>query len=213
MKRAVAFFLVHITIWTGLVYVGAGSDRLDYDKLGESSTPWVRQFQIALLAVLVLQVAFLTRERWWGDVFRDTPRSARWWMWLPPVFIVLVGLALLTNEGVSDAPRSYWIGMTITMLLVGITEEITFRGILVVGARRQGSNERSVLLMSSALFGLFHFPNWILGQDLVDTLRQVIFTAVIGTAFYALRRASGTLMACIALHAAYDWVIIQGAFA
>lgn len=212
MKRVLGFFFVHVIVWTALVYGVPGNDRLDYELLGDSSTPWVRQFIVALLAVLVLQIVFISRHGMWREVMADRTRSARWLMWIPSILIVFVGVVALVDSGISDAPRAYWIGMTITMVLVGLTEEITFRGILVVGVRRTGGGEAAALLVSSLLFGLFHLPNWLLGQDLVTTLRQVVFTAVVGAAFYSLRRASGSIVACIILHAAYDWVLIQGSF-
>ncbi len=92
--------------------------------------------------------------------------------------------------------------------MVGTTEELTFRGILQAGGRWL-SDERTAWLVSSALFGLFHLPNAVLGQSLGGSIRQMIGTAVIGSAFSCLRRVSGSLVPCIVLHAAYDWVLIQ----
>ncbi len=213
VKSALRFFLVHVVVWTSLVYVVAGNDRVDYDMLGDGTTPWVRQFVVALVAVLVLQILFISRQRLWAEVVVDRPRRSRKWMWFPPFLLLCAGIGVVASDGLSSAPGSYWIGMTVTMILVGLTEELTFRGILVATLRRTGSGERGVLLISSLLFGLFHLPNWILGQDFVTTVRQVAFTALFGMIFYALRRASGTLIACVVLHALYDWMIVQGAFA
>ncbi len=201
-----------MVVWTGLVLALPGGDRVDYDILGDASTPWVRQFVVALVVVLMIQIVFISREKMWGEVLRDRPRAGRLWMWLPPALVLFIGLIVLVDEGVTDAPTSYWIGMTATMLLVGITEEVTFRGILIADARRRWGSEWRALLLSSVLFGLFHLPNWLLGQDLSTTIRQVIVTALMGGIFYSLRRASGTLLTCIVLHAAYDWVLIQRMF-
>lgn len=212
MRRVLGFFFLHTLVWTGLVLVLPGGDRVDYDLLGDASTPWVRQFVIALLVVLAIQIVFISREKMWSEVLRDRPRAGRFSMWLPPALVLLIGVSVLVDERISDAPIRYWIGMTATMLLVGITEEVTFRGILVVGARRRWGSEWRALLLSSVLFGLFHLPNWLLGQGLSTTIRQVIVTALMGGIFYSLRRASGTLLTCIVLHAAYDWVLIQGMF-
>lgn len=212
MRRAIGFFLIHTALWTGLVLVVPGADGVDYSRLGDATTPWVRQFIVALLAVLVVQVGYITRQKMWGEVVCDRQRSTNSWLWLPPLLIAIAGVVSFLHDGVSEAPGSYWIGMSATMLLVGITEEVTFRGILVVQARREWGSERRALLMSSGLFGLFHLPNWLLGQDFAVTVRQVVVTAVVGAIFFALRRSSGTLIVCIALHAAYDWMLIQGSF-
>jgi membrane protease YdiL (CAAX protease family) len=130
---------------------------------------------------------------------------------LPPLLLLAAGIGVFANDGLGTASVVFWIGMTPTMLLVGVAEEITFRGILVAGARRTWNREGFALIASSVLFGLFHLPNWLLGQSLSMTIRQVVVTALLGMAFYALRRASGTLLTCIALHAVDDWMIIQGA--
>ncbi|MFN8021656.1 MAG: CPBP family intramembrane glutamic endopeptidase [Acidimicrobiales bacterium] len=202
------FFLVHTAVWIGLVRLVPGDDFVDYDDLGVLGLPWVRQFVVALVVVLVVQLAFIGRLGWWREVWRDA-RPGRWWMWLPVALVVLAAVGTIAREGVSDAPTHYWVGMTLTMVLVGATEELTFRGILLVGAREL-VDERRAWLVSSALFGLFHLPNAILGQSLALSLRQVVATAVIGSAFYCLRRAGGWLLPCIVLHAAYDWCVIQG---
>lgn len=211
MRKLLVFFAVHVAVWTGLILVAPGGDRVGYDALGVGATPWVRQFHIALLSVLVVQVVFITRQRWWREVLVDEGPRGRWWMWAPPVLLLLAGIGAFANDGLSDAPAGYWVGMSITMGLVGLTEELTFRGILVAGGRAVLGSEAKVLLFSSALFGLFHLPNWLLGQDLGITLRQVVVTAVLGMAFYSLRRASGALWLCVVVHALYDWLLIQGA--
>lgn len=211
MLGALGFFIVHVIVWTGLVLLVPGGDGVDYDLLGDASTPWVRQFIIPLMAVLVLQSVYISRRKMWREIVRDQDRSHRKWLWLPPMLLLAAGVGVFANDGLGDASSRYWIGMTLTMLLVGVTEEITFRGIVVVGARRTWNREGFALIASSVLFGLFHLPNWLLGQSLSMTIRQVVVTALLGMVFFALRRASGTLLACIVLHAVYDWMVIQGA--
>lgn len=212
MRRSIGFFLVHVFVWTGLVLVVPGGDRVDYDMLGDAATPWMRQFVVALTVVLAIQIAFVTRRKAWAEVFSEVSRSRKVWHWLPAAVLLVLGVGAFARDGLSDAPQSYWIGMSVTMLLVGITEEITFRGIIVAEVRRSAGSGLRTLVVSSSLFGLFHLPNALLGQDGSSTVRQVIVTGVLGMAFFALRRASGSLIPCIALHAVYDWMLIQGTF-
>lgn len=211
-RQVIGFFLVHTAVWTGLNLVVARGDRVGFDQLGLASTPWVRQFHVALLTVLLIQIVYISRRGWWGEVMSDASASAKRWLWVFPLLVLLVGVGTFANDGLSDAPGSYWVGMSITMVLVGITEELSFRGILLVGGRVAFGRESRAFVVSSILFGLFHLPNAILGQDFDLVLRQVVATALIGSAFYALRRVSGSLVPCIVLHAVYDWLLIQGAF-
>ncbi|CAB4603498.1 MAG: CPBP family intramembrane metalloprotease [Actinobacteria bacterium] len=203
----IGWFVVHTVVWISLVRLLPGDAFVEYDDLGLLGTPWIRQFVVPLLIVLALQIVFVTRLGWWREVLGE-PRSAPRWMWIPVAVVVLSAVAQLVANGVSDVPSSYWIGLVLTVALVGATEELTFRGILQAGGRWL-SDERTAWLVSSALFGLFHLPNAVLGQSLGGSILQMIGTAVIGSAFYCLRRVSGSLVPCIVLHAAYDWVLIQ----
>jgi membrane protease YdiL (CAAX protease family) len=207
------WFVVHCTVWIGLILVIPGNDRVDYVDLGAVGTPWIRQFVIPLLAVLALQVVLVSRLGWWRPVLRDEePSRRRGRAWIAPAIILFLGLGRFLDDGfASEAGASFLVGVALTMLLVGLTEELTFRGILLVGARGALGSERSAFLFSSAMFGLFHLPNMFIGAGVGAALFQVVQTAVIGSALYSLRRASGGLVACVALHAVYDFFLIQGA--
>ena len=87
---------------------------------------------------------------------------------------------------------------------VGFSEEITYRGLALVGFRG-GYSEVKVWLFTSLLFGLLHGVNLILGQGAVLTVRQVIFAFVLGSIFYAIRRISGTIVVVMVIHALWDF--------
>jgi membrane protease YdiL (CAAX protease family) len=213
LPELIGFFLLHVVVWIGLMRPLAGDDFVDYDDLGIAATPWVRQFIIGLLVVLALQVIYVSRRGCWGPLLTDETRLRKWWAFIPIAVVAVGGLGRFASDGLSDAPASWWAGITVTMLLVGTTEEITFRGILLVGGRQAFGGEVKAWLFSSALFGLFHLPNALIGQDLGPTLVQVVLTAVIGSVLYLVRRVSGSLIVAALFHAAYDWLLIQGAFA
>ena len=209
----IGFFLLHVVVWIGLMRPLAGSDFVDYADIGAATTPWVRQFVIGLVVVLVLQVAFITRKRWWQPLLHEQTRLRAWWAFPPIVLVAAAGLVRFATQGLSDAPADWWVGFTVTMALVGLTEELSFRGILLVGGRQVLDTEVKAWLFSSVLFGLFHLPNALVGQALVPSVAQVFQTALIGSVIYLLRRASGSLVVAAVFHAAYDWLLLQGAFA
>jgi membrane protease YdiL (CAAX protease family) len=66
------------------------------------------------------------------------------------------------------------------------------------------------VVFASVLFGLFHTPNIIIGAEVGDALVQTVMTAILGMAFYCVRRVSGSLIPCIVLHGLYDFFLIQG---
>ncbi len=203
------WFLLHTVVWIGLVRLLPGDDFVEYPDLGSAGLPWVRQFVLALLVVLVLQVVVLTTTGWWRAVWvDDRPMRARWWV---AVAAFVVPAASFVSAGAPSRSADAWIGLTATMLLVGLTEELTFRGILLVGARTR-TGERRALLFCSLLFGLFHLPNVCLGAPLADGVRQMLATAVIGSLFYVFRRVSRGLLVPVVLHAAWDWLLISTAY-
>jgi membrane protease YdiL (CAAX protease family) len=205
------FFVIHVVVWIGLVKLVPGDDGVDYVDLGTLGTPWVRQFIVPLLVVLALQVAFISRLGWWSSILREPSRTSRRWLIVFPVLVFVIGLATFLNDGFSgDAGASYVLGCAATVGLVGLTEELTFRGVLQVGGRRVFATERQAVIFASVLFGLFHTPNIIIGAEVGDALVQTVMTAILGMAFYCVRRVSGSLIPCIVLHGLYDFFLIQG---
>ena len=77
------------------------------------------------------------------------------------------------------------------------------RGQLIV-ALRSRFGELGVWFFSSLLFGLLHLPNTLFGTGVFGLL-QVPLSFLAGTVFYLLRRASGTLIFAMALHALWDF--------
>lgn len=203
-------FVAHVVIWIGLIALVPGDDRVSFEYLGDQSTPWVRQFIIPLLAVLAFQVAVVTKLGWWKSVMRDPARSRRRWLWILPVVLLLLALVGFADAGAQEAGSRYLIGCLATTMLVGVTEEMTFRGVLLVGARRVFAREWRAVVFASALFGLFHLPNILVGAPVGPTLVQVVQTAGVGVGIYALRRTTGLLLPCMLLHGVYDYLVLQG---
>lgn len=204
-------FAAHVVIWIGLIALVPGDDRVSFEFLGDRSTPFVRQFIIPLLVVIAFQVAVTTRLGWWSSVLRDTTRTKRTWLWVPvALYIGLAFVVSIANDGWNEAGGSYVVGLAITVLLVGISEELTFRGLMQVGARRVFAREWQAVVFASALFGLFHLPNSLLGSPIGDEIPHVFLTALIGAVFYALRRLSGTILVPMAMHGIWDFVVLQG---
>lgn len=209
------YFLIHSGVWTGLVLLVPGSDRVSFEYLGDMSTPWVRQFIVPLVGVIILQAIFLSylgnqTGLGWGEVFTDQRRTAKQWLWLPVggfVLMSMVGSTLIS--GWNEAGVRYAVGLAGTVLLVGITEEVSFRGVTLVWGRRVFSKEWQAAVFATCLFGLFHLPNTLLGNPLQAELIHVVQTAVLGMMFYAMRRLSGSLWLPIIVHAVWDYIILQ----
>lgn len=156
---------------------------------------------MAVLAALLL--ALTSWLGWWRPVLSEDLPAARWLLAVPALFLAgALGNLALTAWG--SRPLALVAYLALGALLVGFSEEIVFRGLMVVGLRdRYG--EALVCLYSSLAFGLLHGVNFFLGQGLADTLGQVVFAFFVGIVLYVARRATGTILACMALHALWDF--------
>jgi membrane protease YdiL (CAAX protease family)/predicted permease len=91
----------------------------------------------------------------------------------------------------------------IIMLIPGIWEEVSFRGIISTLNLRRYS-QMTVVIVVSIIFGLFHFFNLIAGNDLVSTGIQVIYAAMFGFLFGYLFVKTKSLIPSIILHYLID---------
>jgi membrane protease YdiL (CAAX protease family) len=92
-----------------------------------------------------------------------------------------------------------WFVFFIMMLIPGIWEEISFRGVILNLQLRKYS-KTTVVFLNGLLFGLYHFVNMLLGQPFFPTLIQVIFASCIGIAFAYIYLRTNSLLPSIILH-------------
>lgn len=86
----------------------------------------------------------------------------------------------------------------ISMVCVGIIEEIIFRGFLFRAMSRD--NVKAAVIVSSLTFGLGHIVNLLNGAELLPTLTQIVYAAAVGFLFTIILLRSGSLIPCIAAH-------------
>jgi membrane protease YdiL (CAAX protease family) len=198
-----AIGIAYVFLFLGLEAVmGVG-----YDEIASSTGNIIRGIVVPLAVGTVVLAVVTTLLGWWRPVLRELPdgppRPPRW-LWVVPILVfisVLLGIDY-GNLGNMGGAMVLWLALGTAM--VGFSEEITYRGLAVVGFRG-GYSEVKVWLFSSILFGLLHGVNVILGQSAILTVRQVIFAFVLGSVFYAIRRISGTIIIPMVIHALWDF--------
>ena len=98
----------------------------------------------------------------------------------------------------------------ISMMCVGIAEEVVFRG-AIFGACREffGESKKGIYLsvfVSALVFGGWHLPNLLFTPDLVvATITQVIYAAEVGIIFAVIYYRSENLLPGIILHGLFDF--------
>ena len=204
-------YRVRPRVWIGLaVYVGYVATvfvvqritGIPYTALGDSGGNLFLGAGLSLIIGAVLLAITTTLLGWWRPALFDRQPSVRW----PIIAPLLMAFALLLNLTSTDwgSYDGAFFAASIVLILVGFTEELTTRGVLLVGLRNRLS-EGWVWFLTSALFALMHLVNALSGQPLVPTLQQVGAAFLGGTIFYILRRTTGTLIWAMVLHGLWDF--------
>lgn len=211
---------VRPTVLVGLAVVATYAVLITVDDLlpgggdGEITDPtlaFLRTHVLPLTIIAVLLVVFVRRAGWWAPVWHETPRQRvpRWWWAFPAVYLVVIA-GNLSQVDWTQAP-SYLVVVAAGTLLVGFTEELALRGILLTGARGSWS-ELPAFFLTCLVFGALHTLNLLHGAPLVPTLIQVAVTSFLGAVYYAIRRAAGGLWLAIALHFLADFALYAAGY-
>lgn len=91
----------------------------------------------------------------------------------------------------------------LSMLLVGVIEELIFRGFLFRALLRRDPAPAAITI-SAVTFGVGHIVNLLAGQGGLESLIQVFFAVAWGFLFTFLFYKSGSLWVCILIHGLVD---------
>ena len=154
---------------------------------------------VAISAVMLSVIRLLGIEKELG--MTRWLRNGKALLWLLPMWVLstgnLWGGVGLRYDGITTVMA------VLSFLLVGVAEEIIFRGFLFNGMRRTGSLTVAVVV-SAITFGMGHIVNLLTGHATMETLVQVLFAIAWGFLFTFAYLKSGSLLPCIAIHGLID---------
>ena len=122
-------------------------------------------------------------------------------LWLLPMWVLSTGNLW---GGVSvryDAINTLM--AVLSFMLVGVAEEIIFRGFLFNGMKKTGRLTVAIVV-SAITFGMGHIVNLLTGHATAETLVQMIFAVAWGFLFTFAYLKGGSLLPCIAIHGLID---------
>lgn len=182
---------------------GSGED------IADPALSFLRSHVLPLGTIAALLVLFVTRAGWSREVWRERPeqRVPRWWLAFPVLYVAVVA-GNLTQADWSQATTLLLV-LLVGTLLVGFTEELAVRGILLTGARAS-MPELPAFLLTCLVFGALHGLNLLTGAPLVPTLLQMAAPTGFGGIYYAVRRSTGRLWPAMPLHALNDFSLYAG---
>ncbi|MFE6964107.1 CPBP family intramembrane glutamic endopeptidase [Agromyces sp. NPDC057679] len=203
---------IGLLIWLAylaLVIAIQAASGIPYDAWGESAGNLFFGAGVSLIVATVLLVITTTLLGWWRPALFERERSRHRW----PIFVpILTAIAAIMNLTATDwsAYGGAFLAASLALLLVGFTEELVSRGLLLT-ALRSRLREVWVWLITSVLFGLSHLVNILLGAPDSGTVIQVISAFLAGTVFYILLRVTGSLIWAMVLHGLWDFSVFATA--
>lgn len=190
--------------YAALVSVLWKVNKVDYATIGETREKIVRGIVQPIGAgALLLAIAVTVLGAWHDSIVESSDRAPGWVIVVP----ILIAVVAFGNASRIDfrMPGNALPWLAAGTLLVGFSEEMVTRGVMIVGLREAGWSELRVYLVCTVLFGLLHGINAFFGQSLQQTVAQIVMAFLGGTAFYLTRMVTGSLLVSMVLHAAWDF--------
>jgi hypothetical protein len=201
IKFGVALAVGYMALFGVLVKMSG----VGYDDLTASADNALKGLVIPMTVVTVVLLVVTSVFGWWKPVLRDEKRATGWVIVVPIVLLFTV-FAGVNYSGLSeiDSKLLLWIG--IGAALVGVSEELMYRGLVIVSFR-SAMKESHAWLWSSVAFALLHSINVLLGQGGAATIVQIMSTLVIGSGLYIARRTTGLLIVPMIIHLVWDYSV------
>jgi CAAX protease family protein len=197
----IAAYLSYVVVIVAVNLIGG----VDYDELTDNTENLLKGVILPVGIGGLVTIGFATRYGWWGLALRERPAGPRWLL-VVPLLVVLGCVAGAVETPWDDFGTDLLVMLVVATAMVGFAEELTTRGVLLVGLRGR-FRELWVWAISTGLFAAMHSLNFVSGQPLDKTAAQVAATFFIGTALYASRRITGLLVVPMALHFLWDFTL------
>lgn len=168
-------------------------------------------FWFILIILNILNVFWVTRYFDWQAIgFRSLDRKQL--LWFLPLIAVLIAMWVVFLSGLARASLSaaQWQSFALvgfTTLLVGLGEEIMYRGIVLHAFLTTG-RVRWAMLVSAIAFSLLHAVNVFGGIPLQDVPVQLLNTFQFGFFFAPLMLKLNNILPLIIFHWFWDFVQI-----
>lgn len=207
-----------LALFTALLYtavIGAGM-YVVHHRYGSSygepemvNVLWAVEIILTLIAIFAVQRYF-----GWSKIGFDRLQWQQVW-WLLPMFVVLGALwlqffVLLSDVSFTAKQWRLFALIGFTTLLVGFSEEVVYRGI-VLHAFLSQSHVWVAMLVSAIAFSLLHSVNVFGGMPPFGMAVQLVMTGLVGFLLAPLALKLENLWPLIIWHWLWDFVLFAGA--
>ena len=203
-RTALIVFIGYLAVIVGVNLITARD--FDFGDVAANASNTRNGIVLPILAASIYLTIVTTVLGWWRPALYESKRQKRVpsWLWIIPVLAFVPCIAnIVRSDHRGEFTSAHWVWIIIGFALVGYSEELMTRGLLVTGFRST-MRESRVMLYSSVLFGVMHGLNIVFGQAVGTSITQMIGTIPMGILFYYLRRITGSLFVPMVVHALWD---------
>lgn len=202
-QPSVALGLLVYAGYLAIFYATWAINDVDYDTIGDTVESTKLHYAMPTLLGCAFLVVAISVLGWWRITLFDRFRSGPTWAWIGPIAMFVFACISFAGVTWGNASSSLLLWSVLGAIGVGFGEEMITRGALLVGLRTR-HNEVIAWLWSTIAFAALHAPNALFGQSVGKTAVQLVFTFIVGSMLWSIRRLSGTLILCMFLHGFWD---------
>lgn len=160
------------------------------------------QLVFGVLGAVIFLSVVLTYLNWWNRVGWKGPNNLQnlRLLWLPTIFLLFLLVIVLFTD---LPPTRVLLLVVLNTLIVGINEELMFRGVLFHGASSAFGIWRAVWI-TAIIFGSVHTLNGLITGDYKASIVQAFFAVMFGVWIVALRIRIDTVIPLIIIHWLWD---------
>lgn len=198
-------FLGSMVVFSLLATIGLAAAGADFDTMDGYLLGSVEAVGLAVALLLLARTGRLDLLHRRGCGFLNGMLVGMY-----PLFFIgytTVGTLAFDRPDTPLLPLPRILTFMLNMILVGVAEELVFRGIIAQTLlERYGTARAGVwkaCLVSGVLFGAAHLSN-LLGSEAFGVLMQCVFAASLGVMLAAIYFRTGNLWVTVFLHSAMD---------
>ena len=161
------------------------------------------------IGALFIWLIYIMGDR--GYLFLNKTTKKKLFWCLPCLITCLVNFPWfgVFSGGVSISTTVYLPLYIVYVISIALVEELVFRGVLLnlvfQYMRRSKLPYVFSVLISSAIYALFHLFNLLEGASIQSVLLQIVYTFLIGCMFAVIQIKMGSVWYCVILHALFDF--------
>ncbi len=193
---SLAIFIIWLIVVVGGGFLQVKGQPTQLDEIVKN------QIMYGVLVAMAFLTGVITHLKWWPQVGWKGPDNLRdlRLLW-PPALLLFSLLLFVLYTGLP--PTRVLMLVIVNTLMVGISEELMFRGILFHGASSSFGIWRAVWI-TAIIFGSVHTLNGLITGDFRASTIQAFFAGMFGVWVVALRVRLDTIIPIIIIHWLWD---------